>query len=372
MLASHGHLWITSCLVLAALSRPLAAQEADRRADALTFWDSKDRARPAAAAQVAGMGNLPLTALALRSAGRHFVVWDEVGFAELFAPELNPDLLRQVVDGRWMPIIVARPKTEIRPEDMAFYKAYSEALVRSFDSTLDAFKKSAEESKYVTYPHLMNTPSKYRGKVIPIKGTMVRLRREDASSLAKQNGGVQDVYVGWVFGPTPHSNPFCVQFPILPEGLEPAETMRQEVTFYGYFLATFMYEGAQKDDVPLRLVTPLLIGPTVVLGKKAAAIVEADTPLPLVVLVAFVGFLTFLSVVFFVMYYWLERNARHTKAKLDEIKAKYAPAPFADESERTADESLGTLEHPAASQVIFDGPITSRLPEAKPIDPERN
>jgi len=242
--------------------------------------------------------------------------------------------------------------------------------VRSFDSPLDAFKKSAEESKYITFHHLMNAPSKYRGKVITIKGTMARLRLQDASLLAKENGGVQDVYEAWVFGPTPHSNPFCVHFPILPEGLEPAETMRQEVTFYGYFLATF-YEGAQKDDRPLRLVTPLLIGPTVVLGKKAAA-AEMETPVPLVVLVAFVAFLTFLSVVFFVMYYWLERNARDTKVKLDEIKAKYAPAPFADEPDLRADDPIGTMEHPAASQVIFDGQITSRLPEAKPIDPERN
>src|SRR6187397_2985433 len=122
--------------------------------------------------------------------------------------------------------------------------------------------------------------------------------------------------------------------------------MRPEVTFYGYFLATFMYEGAQKDDQPLRLVTPLLIGPTVVVGKKAAAAGELETPVPLVV---FVAFLTFLSVVFFVMYYWLERNARDTKVKLDEIKAKYAPAPFADEPEMAGNEPIGTVEHPAAS-----------------------
>src|SRR6476646_10846533 len=192
MLTRHAHVWIAVCLSLAAPTRPLAAQEADQPADggALAFWVSKERARPAAAAQVAGIGNHPLTALALRSAGRHFVVWDEVGFAELFAPALNPEFLGQVADGRWMPILVRRPNKEIPAEDLAFYKAYSEALGRSFDSTLDAFKKSSEENKYVTYHHLMNTPSKYRGKVIPLKGTMVRLRREDASLLAKQNGGV--------------------------------------------------------------------------------------------------------------------------------------------------------------------------------------
>jgi hypothetical protein len=353
---------------------PAAAQDADKPAadGDFAFWASKARSGPVAAAQVAVMGNHPLTALALRVAGRQFVVWDEVGFAELFAPELNPDFLRNVKDGRWMPIIAARQKDETPLEDWAFYRAYSEALVRSFDATLDAFKKSAEENKDVTIAHLMNTPSKFRGKVIPIKGTMVRLRREDASLLAQQNGGLKNVFVAWVVGPTRGSNPFVVQFPILPEGLEPAETMRQEVRFFGYFLATYKYEAATIDGKPTTVVTPVLVGPTLIVDKLAPAPVEAETPLPLIVLGAAVGFMMFLSVVFFVMYFWLERNDRSVQSKLAQIKAKHTPFLFANEAEPAADDQMGTIDHPASSQLVFDNPSPARLPEAKPIDPERN
>jgi hypothetical protein len=366
----HGWFCLAAWLALGMCCAPAAAQEQLPADDAnLAFWDSKTRSRPAAAAQVAGMGNHPFTAFALRAEGHRLVVWDEVGFAEAFAPALNPNWLLDVRDRRRMPAVVARLKQEIPREDWAFYQAYSEALVRSFDTPLDAFKKSAEDNKTVTFAHLMSTPDRFRGKVIAVKGTLVMLRREDPSLLAQQNGGVKDVYVGWVFGPTPRSNPFCVQFPILPEGLEPAEKMRQEVTFFGYFLATFKYDGAPHDDKPTELVTPLLVGPTVVVGPKVTAPIEAATSLPLVALGVAVCFMFFLAVVFFVMHIVLQRGDRQVTATLERIKSRRAPANFSDEAD--PESPIGTAANPAPSQLVFDKSAV-RLPEAKPVDPERN
>ena len=203
--------------------------------------------------------------------------------------------------------------------------------------------------------------------MIPITGRMVRLRREDPTHAAKERG-VKSVYVGWVFGATKHANPFCVQFPILPPGLEPSEKMSEEVTFYGYFLADYKYEGAKDHkDAPRILTTPLLVGPTVVPLRKAAAPVEAETPMALVILGLAGSFLLFLSVVFFLMFIWFQRGDRKVFNTLDQIKLKHMPSLFANE-----DEPRGTPNNPVPSQLIVNGQPPVKLPEARPIDPERN
>lgn len=330
------------------------------------FWFNKERAQAASAAQIVGMGDDPIAALALRAAGLHWIVWDEVGFAEQFAPELRPSLLQNIQDGRWLPNMVAKPKDEIQVPDMAFYKAYSDALVNAYWTPPEAFKKSAAENRTVTYAHLMSTPNRYRGKVIPIqRGRLVMLRKEEPTILAK-NEGVKSVYVGWVFGETKHANPFCIQFPILPKGLEPAEKMDKTIAFDGYFLATFKYEGARKDDRPRILTTPLLVGPTVVVENEAAPVEANEIPMAILVLGIAVGFLLFLSVVFFLMYFLLQRGDRQILSTLDEIKQKHTPNQFKDEGD------LGTATNPAPAHLIGNGQPPARLPEARPIDPERN
>lgn len=330
------------------------------------FWLNKDRYQSATAAQVVGLGGNPLAALILRSAGLQYVVWGEIGFAQASVPELRPSFLRDIKDNRWLPNLEKLQLDNIPPADLAFCGAYSEALVNAFDVPMDVFKKSAEENRTVTIAHLMSTPARYRGKVIGVQGRMVRLRREEPTHAAKEKG-VKSTYVGWVFGPTKHSNPFCVQFPILPQGLEPSEKMDQEVQFYGYFLATYKYEGARNDDnTPRILTTPLLIGPTVLVEKKAPVIEKAETPLALVILGLAVSFLLFLSVVFFLMFFWFQRGDRKVLSSLDEIKSKNLPPMFTNESE------TGTPANPATAHLIVNGQPPGKLPEARPIDPERN
>jgi len=329
------------------------------------FWFNKDRSQAAAASQIIGVGDNPLAALTLRTAGLQYVIWDEVGFGQLFAPELSQSFLRDIRDGRPLPNLESLRLQNIPPADLAFVKAYSEALVNSFETPLDAFKKSADENRTVTHAHLMSSPARYRGKVIPITGRMVRLRREEPTHAAKERG-VKGVYVAWVFGATKHANPFCLQFPILPPGLEPSEQMNEEVTFYGYFLATYKYEGAKdRNDVPRVLTTPLLVGPTILPLRKAAAPVEADTPMAIIILGLAVSFLLFLSVVFFLMFIWFQRGDRKVLNTLDEIKSKHMPNLFEDEPK-------GTQSNPVPSQLIMNGLPPTKLPEARPIDPERN
>ena len=143
--------------------------------------------------------------------------------------------------------------------------------------------------------------------------------------------------------------------------------MKQEVTFYGYFLATFKYEA---KDGPK--VTPFLVGPTVILGgEKAAPPATMDSPVVTMIQVG-IGFLLFLSIVFFLMHLWAHRADRRVFSTLDQIKNKHLTSPFANEDELARVNGEDAENTAAPSPLILGHPSASRLPEAKPIDPERN
>lgn len=365
--ASQTWGWLIAAAFLA-LASPVTAQVDPAVADEFVFWE-KDKAMPARAAQVVGMGSQPFVAFSMRKAGFDWLLWDEGIFTQDIAPPLSDELLKGIRDGRPMPDIANQPKNEVPPEDWALYKAFSEAMIFARETPLSAFKKNAEENKHVTHAHLMATPAKYRGKVVAVTGRLKMLRREDPTLLAKK-GHVKDTFVGWVFGPTRHATPYCIQFPNLPPGLDPGEDMNVQVTFYGYFLATFKYKGAPDGDRPRILTTPLLVGPTVVVHDKAEIVEEAETPLAIIVLGVAISFVLFLSVVFFVMYFWLQRGDRKVLRTLDEIKRKHLPNQFEGDD-------LGTRANPASAQLITELPPGVHLPEARPIegrpvDPERN
>lgn len=352
------------CLAGLNVGKVACGQEDDAQDSELLLLQPAQR-RPAAAAELIGMGTQPIAALLMRERGQSWLVWGDDEFVRTFAPPLDPQLLRDVRDGRRPPKVAGRLKEEVPADEWAFFRAYSDALVNSLEVPVDAFKKSAEENRHVSFANLMSTPSRYRGKVIRVKGRLAMLRWDEPADAARERG-VKDTYVGWVFGETRHATPYCIYFPALPPGLEPREKMDREITFYGYFLATIKYEGAPDGDKARVLVTPLLIGPAPIVTEKAVAGSEPDTPLALLVLGGAMGLLLFVTVVFFVMNFWLQRGDRKVLATLDEIKRKNLPSQFENEDE------LGTRSNPAPSQLIMNNPPGARLPEAKPIDPERN
>jgi hypothetical protein len=246
------------------------------------FWEVRQRQEAAAAAQLILAGN-PLTATVLRHESLRWNVWREPAFIGDAVPALSQKWLNEVRDGTPMPNLKGKAPDEIRDDQTAIVKLLSQALVFANNTPLDAFARSAEENKHVTFAHLWEDPHLYRGRVIPIKGRLLRLRKHNAPLEAHEKG-VPDVYMGWIAGPTRGSHPFEVLFPILPDGLQVAEEMNREVTFYGYFLKKIMYEGADKK----RHETPLLVGPTVILAEPAAAPAATPTSMKMIAAVSMV------------------------------------------------------------------------------------
>ena len=144
------------------------------------FWEVRQRQNAAAAAQLI-LARDPLTVVVLREVGFRSKVWNEPDFIATTAPPLNPEWLDKIRDGTPMPDFRGKAEDEKKPDQIAIYKTWLDAMVNAFNTPVDAFAKSAEENSHVTFAHLYNNPALYRGKVIPITGRLARLRKYEAS-----------------------------------------------------------------------------------------------------------------------------------------------------------------------------------------------
>ena len=316
------------------------------------FWESVERSRPAAAAQLVLSRN-PITALVMRSRGLDLFVWGELGFVGDVAPKLDRDWLNDVVDNRPIPQIAGRDK--IPRESMAFANLFSQALANGFNTPLDAFKKSGEENHYVTFGHMYASPDRYRGEVVKVTGTMLMLRRYDEVPTDAQRAGVGRIYQGWIFGATTNANPFMVYFPLLPEGLKEAEKMREPVTFYGYFIAKVKYGSGEGDRI-----TPMLIGPTVILNRPKGPDAPNVAPaFALVVLWIVVGTVGFMVVMTLIVNLWLRRGDERIRTQMLEIHNKYNPPVFEDEPKVSPIQAF-----PIAPKPDADSPPASSAPKS--------
>ncbi len=286
------------------------AQKGEPDAEKDKFWF--EHARPAAAAQLVGGGWHPLTALTLRIVGKRLVVWGEDEFTDDEAPALNKEWLLSARQRDSQPI----PKSPARAKaDKDFLNLYNEALVNAFQVPLDAFKKSAKANQHVTFAHMYGEPWKYRGKVIPIKGHLQLLRKYDVP-VGAENKGFTDIYEGWIRGPTYGAHPLTVIFPVLPDGLQPAEKMNRWVEFYGYLISRYRYKSAEEKERD----TLLLIGPTVIPSPAPRPSRQEEVITP-AILYGLVGFILAVVVAIVGLNLWFRRGDRRIRAHLDQLQA---------------------------------------------------
>jgi hypothetical protein len=177
---------------------------------------------------------------------------------------LSRELLGLLKDGTAVPNLRGKDPREWTAEERAYQRVVSEALINSKLVSPELFEKEGQKYRYVTFDHLWRDPEEYRGKVVPVTGRMIRLRRQQAPRPA-QAYGLPFAYEAQVVGPTAKRNPYWILFVTLPEGLEEAESMNRAIRFYGYYIKKVKYES---DDQKVR-VTHLLIGPTVILEEPA-------------------------------------------------------------------------------------------------------
>ncbi len=297
------------------------AQEKPR--DPAEFWFDPRRAQPAAAVELVAAQN-PLTIMALRLRGHSLVVWGELEFAGEEAPDLNKKWLASAAerDRKPMPDIRGKAPDEISKAVKDYYSLYNQAVVNGFHTPPEAFAKSAKENEFVTFTHLYNEIWRYRGKVINVKGHLKSLERFPAP-IAAQAQGVKYVYEGWIALPAFKKPPICVIFPVLPDGLEPAESMNTWVEFNGYVINLFRYKTRMKDAKGqlLSLDTPFLIGPTVTLGQAPPPPPSGSIFSP-ALLYGFVGFVCVVVLFVICLNIWFRKGDQRVRDRLAQLQAQ--------------------------------------------------
>src|SRR5262245_2637337 len=276
------------------------------------FWFSSAKRRAASAAQLVLARN-PFAIAAMRIKSLQELIWADLEFANELAPPLNQDWLDDIVDGRPFPDLRGRAKDELPKSALPTYNAYCQALIYSFQLPPDAFRKSARENGDIKFPHLWNEPKINRGKVIPVQGRLIRVRKWDAPWPAKKEG-IQHVYEGWLYGDTKNATPYCLIFTVLPDGVPVTEKMRRQASFEGYFLGRFRFRVGSIDeqrDVDI----PLFIGPTIRVAEETATPID-DTPFSLVVLVGMVALLVGLVAVIIGISWWFRKGDSAIQTKL--------------------------------------------------------
>lgn len=276
------------------------------------FWFSSAKRRSASAAQLVLARN-PFTIAAMRFKSYQELIWAELEFANELAPPLNQDWLDDIVDGRPLPDLRGKAKDELPKSALPTYNAFCEALIYSFQLPPDVFKKSAKENVDIKFPQLWNEPKINRGKVIPVQGRLIRVRKWGAPWPAKKEG-IQDVYEGWLYGDTKHSTPYVLIFAVLPEGVPVTEKIRRQASFEGYFLGRFRFRvgpiGEQSD-----MDIPLFIGPTIRVAPEETVPLD-DTPFSFVVLVGVVALLVGLVGVIIGISWWFQKGDNAIQTKL--------------------------------------------------------
>src|SRR5260370_815927 len=236
------------------------------QADYALFRDVSTQAPAAAAAAAAAKD--PVGTLGILLAANSLSIWEaeatvpqeKAASPADKAPRIDPDLLAGIED---------RAPVRSAAENYGEAQAYNYLLVQAAATPVAAFAKSARSD--VTFAHLFEEPSKYRGQVVHIEGRLGRLRRFDAPRIAVRQG-VPVLYEGWIFGDAYFSNPYCVIATAVPKSIplwqieqgktgQPkriwrGETLNHRVSFDGYFFKRYRYKAGDGWRDP-----PLLIGP---------------------------------------------------------------------------------------------------------------
>jgi hypothetical protein len=202
------------------------------------------------------------------------VAGDRLGLAALpeVAAPVEPDapravdkaepLLAHMMDG----IKDDKPLPQHWTRDQDEQRAYSIVLFEASRIPAEAFRRGARQD--LTYAHVFNHPSKYRGQVIHLEGTLKQLYRYDPPATAKA-AGVANLYEGWVFDDHYKLEPWCVVFTDLPKGVALGDKLNIPVSFDGYFFKRYLYESRNTNKKEHWRKAPLLIGRTLTLAATA-------------------------------------------------------------------------------------------------------
>jgi hypothetical protein len=359
---------ISLVLLLCAALSPARADRPNAKAAPATpedeagtgFWVESPRTREAAAVQAIGVRDPYLTAT-LVTAGKKLVVWGQEPPPE-FAPPLTREWLQAAAQDKAFP----DRRRSLTLQQRLEMKAYCEALINAYQTPTKAFAKSAVENKWITWGHLFRDPLKYQGKVIPVEGRLVRLRREEPP-LELQEEGIRSLYEGWIFTDTTGATPVCVMFTDLPKGVEIGEKINYKVRFNGYFFKRYGYISGEGPRRTLFFIAPTFE----VLDTSRREESSVGEGLPFAMLGGMAALALATALLLLGLTWWFRRNDAHVRRRLAVARSNLLPEPELPSMEETAAPVAGEL--PAGSEErngeLIEQPLAAPEHHRDPTDP---
>ncbi len=231
------------------------------------------------------------------------------------APEPEASILAKAVDRDGF----------LFPEDEVNLRARGDADARYHLIELGSLARpedlAADATANVRYADLIRDPSRYRGQVIHIEGS---LRRVDRYAMHEPPPGVKECFVGWLVAGRPDREQiYCVLFTDLPPGFPPEKDWLQHIVngakFDGYFLKVLRAEDAKN---PRGRPVPVLVGRTVIAPPVVRA-EEGANWLSLGVTAVFIAGV-FVCLVAVILY---RRGDRRVADRLSELRRRAALPP---------------------------------------------
>jgi hypothetical protein len=268
-----------------------------------------DSVRAATAAAGAIAVRQPVGVAGMISAGKYMELWDTLSLPPAEKVALQDKA--EPVDPDTLPGVEDRAPVRSDRENYNEFLSYNYLLVLARKTPEKALARGARRD--VTYAHLWEEPSKYRGQIIHVAGRLKRLRKFDASRIAVKEG-VPVLYEAWVFEEQYYHNPYCVIVSELPRSIRVGDTVDYQVAFDGYFFKRYRYQaGDTVRDAPLLIGRTL----TVLAGAPPTAVEETGPML----MKAFIGVLGVTALLVLALTYWFLRGDRRVRARLDAARS---------------------------------------------------
>ncbi len=201
------------------------------------------------------------------------------------------------------------------------YTAYNVTVKQAAKFSSEVLAKYSRKD-VVFADMLSDRRNSYLRELLHVEGTLVRLRKIEATERLKATSSIKELYEGWIVDHTHNDHLIEVVFIDLPEGMKPGELINYRVTFDGYYFKLLRYDSNEKDKnkKPVQRMAPLLIGRSIEMLDVASPWSLANPLIP-----AMMGMLVVLAIGVVILIIWLRRGDRQVKQRAHEALTKSNP-----------------------------------------------
>jgi hypothetical protein len=228
-------------------------------------------------------------------------------------------------DESWDSVFDERPLGSLQ-ENPVEYRQYNLVFKQANEFSPEVLRKYARRD--VVFADMIGRGrDEYLRELLHIEGTLVRLRKRNATGRLQETSPIKEVYEGWIRLDSNSKEKeddrlINIVFCDLPEGLKPGEgnNYKHRVAFDGYYFKLLGYESPETDKQSKKKIwrmAPMMIGRTI----EPLDVVEPTNPIiPAVLVVLGIAGAAMVGLIF-----WFRRGDRKVHKRAHEALTKANP-----------------------------------------------